>query len=123
VPRYSRARLIRNCYEGFTLVENDQLGNVSLLVHLKIQVSVVTGSGKSGVIEIDCYTVRRELSDYLDGDLANDLLEQVERHLQHCKHCTAVYDGLRNVVKLLADGRALELPVGFSQRLHRRLFQ
>src|SRR2546428_12292810 len=78
---------------------------------------------KPNVIELDCYEVRRELSDYLDGDLTPELRIQIENHLQNCSHCTAVYDGLRNVVRLLGDERAIELPKGFSQRLYRRLFR
>jgi hypothetical protein len=32
-----------------------------------------------------------------------------------------VYDGLRNIVRLLGDEKAMELPEGFSQRLYKRL--
>ena len=83
---------------------------------------VVFVSHQPSVIEIDCYHVRRELSDYLEDDLAPQLRLQIEDHLQSCDHCRAVYDGLRNVVRLLGDEQAIELPEGFSQRLYRRLF-
>ena len=78
---------------------------------------------KPTVIEIDCYQVRRELSDYLEGDLTPQLRLRIERHLQTCDHCTAVYDGLRNVVRLLGDEEVIELPEGFSQRLYKRLLR
>ena len=74
------------------------------------------------VVEIDCYQVRRELSDYLEGDVTPELRLRIERHLTGCTHCTAIYDGMRNVVQLLGNGRMIELPAGFSQRLYRRLF-
>ena len=83
--------------------------------------SVVFVSRKPGVIEIDCYQVRRELSDYLEGDLTPQLRLRIEEHLQTCDHCRAVYDGLRNIVRLLGDEEAIELPEGFSQRLYKRL--
>ena len=35
----------------------------------------------------------------------------------------AVYDGMRNIVWLLGDERAIELPKGFSERLYQRLFR
>jgi predicted anti-sigma-YlaC factor YlaD len=61
------------------------------------------------------------LSDYLEGDLTPQLRLQIEEHLQSCDHCTAVYDGLRNVLRLLAAEKAIELPEGFSRRLYERL--
>jgi anti-sigma factor (TIGR02949 family) len=84
---------------------------------------VLVVSRKPRIVEIDCYQVRRELSDYLDGDLTPELRVRIEDHLEDCRHCTAVYDGLRNVVRLLGDEKAIELPGGFSQRLYRRLFR
>ena len=84
---------------------------------------VLIVSHKSRILEIDCYQVRRELSDYLEGDLTPELRVRIEDHLERCKHCTAVYDGMKNVVQLLSDERAIELPKGFSERLYRRLFR
>jgi hypothetical protein len=33
-----------------------------------------------------------------------------------------VYDGLWNIVRLLGDEEAIDLPEGFSRRLYKRLF-
>ena len=79
-------------------------------------------SQNSNIVEIDCYQVRRELSDYLEGDVSPELRLRIEEHLQTCDHCRAVYDGLRNIVRLLGDEEVIELPEGFSQRLYNRLF-
>ena len=57
---------------------------------------------KTKIVEIDCYQVRRELVDYMEADLTPELRIRIEHHLQNCSHCTAVYDGVRNVVRLLA---------------------
>jgi len=84
---------------------------------------VLVVSHKSTLVEIDCYQVRRELSEYLEGDLTPELRVRVGDHLQQCRHCTAVYDGMKNVVQLLGDEKAIELPKGFSDRLYRRLFR
>ena len=78
-------------------------------------------SQKLSVIEIDCQQVRRELSNYLDGDLTPELRLQIEKHLAGCSHCAAVHDGMRNVVQLLGNDKLLELPEGFGKRLYQRL--
>ena len=82
---------------------------------------VVFVSHKPSVIEIDCQQVRRELSNYLEGDLTPELRLHIESHLGGCRHCAAVHDGMRNVVRLLGDGKLLDVPEGFGKRLYRRL--
>lgn len=77
-------------------------------------------SRKPTIIELDCYEVRRELVDYMEGDLTTELRRRVEHHLRNCEHCTAIYDGARNVVELLGCDAVLELPPGFGQRLYQR---
>ena len=72
-------------------------------------------------MEISCLEVIRELSSYIDQDVAPDLKAQIEAHLPNCKHCTAIYDGSRNVVRLVADERTFDLPSGFGLRLRDRL--
>jgi hypothetical protein len=68
-----------------------------------------------------CEEVWREISNYLEGEVTPDLRSAIEEHVHGCKHCTAVLDGTRNVVQLYGDERMLEVPLGFSHRLHRRL--
>ena len=72
-------------------------------------------------MEISCLEVIRELSNYVDQDVTRQLREQIVAHLPNCSHCTAVFDGLRNTITLTGDGRAFDLPVGFSQRLNAKL--
>ena len=82
---------------------------------------VVFVSQKPSVLEIDCQQVRRELSNYLEGDLTPELRLQIESHLAGCSHCAAVHDGMRNVVRLLGDGKLLDVPEGFGKRLYQKL--
>lgn len=70
---------------------------------------------------INCEQVWREVSNYLDGEVAPELRAAIEEHVRGCKHCTAVLDGMRNVVQLYGDERMMEVPLGFSRRLHQRL--
>jgi hypothetical protein len=70
---------------------------------------------------VNCEEVWREVSNYLDGEIDPRLRAAVEEHLCGCKHCTAVMDGTRNVIQLYGDQRLLEVPLGYSQRLHHHL--
>ena len=68
-----------------------------------------------------CQQLWREVSNYIDDTISPEVREQVERHLAYCNHCSALVDGVRNIVVLVADGRVFALPIGFSQRLKERL--
>jgi hypothetical protein len=70
---------------------------------------------------IRCEEVWREISNYLEGEVDPSLRATIDEHLRGCKHCTAVLDGTRNVIQLYGDERMIEVPLGFSHRLHRRL--
>lgn len=70
---------------------------------------------------VNCEEVWRELSNYLDGEVGPELRAAIEEHVHGCKRCTAVVDGTRNVIQLFADERMVEVPLGFSRRLHQRL--
>jgi anti-sigma factor RsiW len=70
---------------------------------------------------VNCEEVWREVSNYLDGEVEPVLRVAIEEHVRGCKRCEAVVNGTRNVIELYGDERMLEVPLGFSQRLHRRL--
>jgi hypothetical protein len=76
---------------------------------------------KTHTVEIDCREVWKHLSSYMEGDLTLEMRRQLEHHLRGCRRCTAIYDGTKNAVRLLGDKRAIDLPRGFSERLHDRL--
>jgi predicted anti-sigma-YlaC factor YlaD len=70
---------------------------------------------------IECKHVWEYISEYLDGSLSPEVLEQVQKHLEHCEICSAILDSTRNILILTADERVFELPLGFSERLHAKL--
>jgi hypothetical protein len=72
-------------------------------------------------IEISCFHVWREISNYIDGGIDPELRRRMEEHFKGCEHCRAILDGTKNVVRLVGDGRVFELPSGFSERLKQRL--
>jgi anti-sigma factor RsiW len=70
---------------------------------------------------LNCQEVRRQISNYLDNDISPEMRAALDAHLAQCRHCTAILDGTRNVLILIADDRVFPLPAGFSARLHERL--
>ena len=70
---------------------------------------------------VNCEEVWREVSNYLDGEVEPGLRAAMEEHVRGCRQCAAVLDGTRNVIQLYGDERMLEVPLGFSRRLERRL--
>ena len=72
-------------------------------------------------ILISCAEVRQELSNYLENDVTAELRARIGEHVLSCTGCRAIYDGLRNILKLVSGTEVIELPRGFSIRLYRRL--
>jgi hypothetical protein len=69
------------------------------------------------ILEISCVEVWREISDYIDEDISPALRTRMEAHFKACDHCTAIVDGARNVVQIVADDRAFDVPANFGKRL------
>jgi len=72
---------------------------------------------------MQCKHVWEQVSGYIDGTVSPELRQEIERHLAHCRHCSAVLDSTRNLLVLVGDARTFEVPVGFGERLHNRLQQ
>jgi len=72
-------------------------------------------------MEISCREVRQELANYMEDDITEELRLRIEGHFQRCDGCSALYDGLRQVIYLVNESDLIELPVGLSQRLFQRL--
>ncbi len=73
------------------------------------------------VVELSCVEAWLAISEMIDGMLEPEMQARMSLHLAHCAHCTAVYDGTSNAVRLIGDERAFELPQGFAERLFQRL--
>ncbi len=39
---------------------------------------------------VSCEKLIQEISNYLDGDLAEDIKQAIEEHLEACAHCSVV---------------------------------
>jgi hypothetical protein len=70
---------------------------------------------------VNCEEVWREISNYLDGEVDAGVRAAMDDHIRECQRCSAVLAGTRNVMELYGDERMVEVPLGFSYRLQRRL--
>jgi hypothetical protein len=70
---------------------------------------------------ISCVEMFKVISDYVDGEVDPMLRARMEKHFRTCKHCTAILDGTRNVVKLMGDEKTFELPASFGKKLYKKL--
>ncbi len=70
---------------------------------------------------INCEDVWNAISDYIDENLDAVHRRALNQHLAQCRHCTAVLDGMRNLIYLYRDERVFVLPDGFHERLEQRL--
>lgn len=73
------------------------------------------------VVEISCEEVWREISNYLEDATTAELRARMQEHFKGCKHCTAILDGTRNVVRLVGAAGAFELPAGVGDHLYQKL--
>jgi Putative zinc-finger len=69
------------------------------------------------IVEISCFEVWRQISDYIENEVDSDLKARLAYHFAHCRDCKALLDGTRNVITLIGDEKAFELPTGASQRI------
>lgn len=72
-------------------------------------------------IEVSCEDIWREISNYIEGDVSPELRDAMEGHLRDCRPCMAVHEGAKNLIRLVGDPRAFQVPTEFSQRLYQRL--
>jgi predicted anti-sigma-YlaC factor YlaD len=72
-------------------------------------------------MKIRCSEVRRELANYVEDDVDAELRSRIQRHFRECDGCSALYDSIRKVIRLVGSTEIIELPAGFSRRLYERL--
>ena len=69
------------------------------------------------MLEPVCREFFNQLSEYIDGELAESLCAELERHLAGCPDCRVVVDTTRKTVSLYRHFGQAELPEGVSKRL------
>ncbi len=61
-----------------------------------------------------CFSVRKRLSPYVDGELPAREARKLESHLSGCKRCIADYEEMAGVHRLFAGAQRFSAPQGFS---------
>jgi anti-sigma factor RsiW len=60
-----------------------------------------------------CFSVRRRLSPYIDGELQAREARKLKSHLAGCQRCTADYEEMAEVHRLFAGAKRFCAPQGF----------
>ncbi len=70
-----------------------------------------------------CHQLLGNLSDFVDGNLEEELCQEIQSHLEDCEDCQVVIDTLRKTIYLVRAKAAetVELPEDVRERLFRRL--
>jgi predicted anti-sigma-YlaC factor YlaD len=71
---------------------------------------------------VNCRGIIRELSEYLNGDLDQVTLSDIELHLTRCEDCRLVVDTTRKTIDIFCKAEPVPLPDDVRQRLHDALF-
>jgi anti-sigma factor RsiW len=67
---------------------------------------------------VQCRDNLADLSEYLDGELDEELCAEIERHMEECGNCRIVVDSLRKTIALYRVRGHEELPDDAKARLY-----
>ena len=67
--------------------------------------------------KLNCQDVLDQLSDFLEEDLAAELRQQIEAHLNGCRHCHLEVDTLRTTIQLYRTDDTVGTPILLSERI------
>ena len=65
-----------------------------------------------------CTDFLSQLTDYFDGHISPELLEEVRAHTASCSHCEVVLDTTRKTISVYKDHEVYEISTEFRERLH-----
>jgi anti-sigma factor RsiW len=65
-----------------------------------------------------CTDFLAQLTDYFDGQISPQLLEEVREHTSSCHHCEVVLDTTSKTISVYRDNEIYEVSPEFRDRLH-----
>jgi predicted anti-sigma-YlaC factor YlaD len=70
---------------------------------------------------ITCDEFMAELGNYLEGDAAVEVRQQLQSHLSHCQTCQVVYDSTRKTLQIVTDSGSFDLPEASAKPLREKI--
>jgi len=65
-----------------------------------------------------CQDLLGSISAYVDGDLSDELCQEIQRHMSECEHCRVVVDTTAKMVYLYRQtAQEVAMPEGAQERL------
>ena len=65
-----------------------------------------------------CTDFLSQLTDYFDGQISPELLEEVRAHLAGCNHCEVVLNTTRKTIEIYRGSDVYEMSTELQERLH-----
>jgi anti-sigma factor RsiW len=65
-----------------------------------------------------CTDFLSQLTDYFDGQISAELLEEVRAHTASCSHCEVVLNTTRQTIEIYRDNDVYEISDEFRESLH-----
>ena len=66
---------------------------------------------------MNCTDFLAKLTDYFDGQIEAELLDEVKQHLSSCHHCEVIVDTTRMTIDVYRSNEPYEFPEELSDRL------
>jgi anti-sigma factor RsiW len=65
----------------------------------------------------ECRKYFDRISEYLDGELEQDICHEIDAHLRECPECRRCVESLKKTVELCREGAREEIPQDAKERL------
>jgi predicted anti-sigma-YlaC factor YlaD len=72
---------------------------------------------------VNCRTIVKELSNYLEESLDSTLKASIEKHLEHCDDCRVVVDTTKQTINIYCNSEPAPLPEDTRVRLREALMK
>jgi hypothetical protein len=67
---------------------------------------------------VTCTDFLSQLTDYFDGTVSPELIEEVRQHICECHHCEVVLSTTRHTIEIYRDNEIYELPDDLRTKMH-----
>lgn len=67
---------------------------------------------------MNCTDFLSQLTDYFDGQISPELLEEVRAHLAGCSHCEVVLNTTRRTIEVYRNNEIYDISEELQEKLH-----